>query len=306
MNEAETRAERIDPALKAAGWGEQCSQAPPVQPSSRVVDDAGEEEEDSRSGERRSQAVPGQGNGGEEGEWRSRLVGRWISPKGKRGGEWFSRGYLPHREAQCLIQHVTVHLADSLSASARERIRRFLVTVPEERRDSERRQRSQAWLDAGHGCCALRHPEMAQMMQDALLHFHGERYELHAWAIMPNHWHALFELIEDWTVAQVVTSWKKYTARRIRAYLAPRAVVGTIADLETPGSAALPSGSLDRVDRATTPFPKTVWHREYWDRYTRDERHYSKAVEYIHGNPVKAGLAQRPEDWPWSSAGGSQ
>jgi REP element-mobilizing transposase RayT len=42
--------------------------------------------------------------------------------------------------------------------------------------------------------------------------------------------------------------------------------------------------------------------REYFDRYIRDERHFANAVQYIHENPVKAGLVENPEDWPFSSA----
>ncbi|MCX5969976.1 MAG: transposase, partial [Coprothermobacterota bacterium] len=45
-----------------------------------------------------------------------------------------------------------------------------------------------------------------------------------------------------------------------------------------------------------------VWHREYWDRFIRDERHFVAARDYIVMNPVKAGLVTKPEDWPWCSA----
>ncbi|MFW5750187.1 MAG: hypothetical protein ACOCZK_00920 [Planctomycetota bacterium] len=38
---------------------------------------------------------------------------------------------------------------------------------------------------------------------------------------------------------------------------------------------------------------------DYWDRYIRDERHFQAACDYIDSNPVKAGLAQTPESWPW-------
>ena len=58
------------------------------------------------------------------------------------------------------------------------------------------------------------------------------------------------------------------------------------------GNAALPSG------RSPTP----LWHREYWDRFIRNDRHFQQMVEYIHRNPVKAGLVERPEDRHWSSA----
>ena len=33
-----------------------------------------------------------------------------------------------------------------------------------------------------------------------------------------------------------------------------------------------------------------------------DERHFLEAVRYVALNPVRAGLAPRAEDWPWSSA----
>ncbi|HRE84435.1 MAG TPA: hypothetical protein PLN52_25560, partial [Opitutaceae bacterium] len=47
---------------------------------------------------------------------------------------------------------------------------------------------------------------------------------------------------------------------------------------------------------------KSLWMREYWDRYISDENHYRKTVEYIHQNPVTAGLCATPSVWPWSSA----
>jgi hypothetical protein len=46
-----------------------------------------------------------------------------------------------------------------------------------------------------------------------------------------------------------------------------------------------------------------VWMRDYWDRFIRDEKHFVAAVEYIHMNPVKAGLVEKAEDWYWSTGG---
>jgi hypothetical protein len=45
-----------------------------------------------------------------------------------------------------------------------------------------------------------------------------------------------------------------------------------------------------------------VWHREYCDRFMRDERHLQKAIEYIDFNPVTARLVDYPEAWLWGSA----
>jgi len=47
---------------------------------------------------------------------------------------------------------------------------------------------------------------------------------------------------------------------------------------------------------------KNLWQRDVWDRYMRDEFHLNSTIEYIHNNPVKAGLCEIPEDWRWSSA----
>ncbi len=42
--------------------------------------------------------------------------------------------------------------------------------------------------------------------------------------------------------------------------------------------------------------------RDYFDRYIRDERHLAAVIAYIHGNPVKAGLALNEQEWVHSSA----
>ena len=220
--------------------------------------------------------------------------------RGTPDGWWYSRGYLPHHDGTVLIQHVTVHLADSLPQSAIERIDLSLRGLPEDRRLVERRKRLHEWIDAGHGSCVLRKPSVAEIVQNSLLHFHHVRYSLHAWVVMPNHFHVLFEPIGDWSVAGIVTSWKKFTARRIREYLKGIEEVnetGTSAGLETGVPGGLPLGVASRKRR------EHFWHREFWDRYIRDEEHYQDTVDYIHNNPVKAALSKSPEAWPWSSAG---
>ena len=38
----------------------------------------------------------------------------------------------------------------------------------------------------------------------------------------------------------------------------------------------------------------------FFDRALRSVKEYYEKVEYIHLNPVRAGLAKRAEEWPWS------
>jgi REP element-mobilizing transposase RayT len=33
----------------------------------------------------------------------------------------------------------------------------------------------------------------------------------------------------------------------------------------------------------------------------RDEQHFHATLAYVRDNPVRAGLCERPEDWPWSA-----
>jgi putative transposase len=44
-----------------------------------------------------------------------------------------------------------------------------------------------------------------------------------------------------------------------------------------------------------------LWQRRFWEHQIRDENDLQKHVDYIHYNPVKHGLVERVEDWPWST-----
>ena len=44
-----------------------------------------------------------------------------------------------------------------------------------------------------------------------------------------------------------------------------------------------------------------IWQRRFWEHQIRDENDLQRHVDYIHYNPVKHGLVQHLEDWPWST-----
>jgi putative transposase len=52
------------------------------------------------------------------------------------------------------------------------------------------------------------------------------------------------------------------------------------------------------LDLTGQPF----WQDESYDRLVRDETEFERIARYIEMNPVNAGLAAAPEDFPWSSA----
>jgi len=178
---------------------------------------------------------------------------------------WHSRGYLPHLDQPGLIQMITFRLADALPAHV-------LSTLPHgasKHEQANRRIELETHLDAGHGRCLLREERVARMVEAALAHFDGTRYHLLAWVVMPTHVHVAVEVLPGRDVAAIVQNWKSFTSKKANRLLA-------------------------RNGR--------FWQPEYFDRAIRDERHYRRAVEYVRNNPVKAGLVDSAEEWPFSSA----
>ena len=184
--------------------------------------------------------------------------------------EWHPCGYLPHFDAPEAIQAITYRLSDSLPAEVVSRLAAHLEALPEQERSDERRRHIERWMDAGHGCCMLRDPVAAQLVTEAWHRFDGERYRLLAWVVMPSHVHVVIELNGTSSLARIVQSWKSFTGRHLK----------------------------QRMRAGST----SVWSREYWDRWMRDERHFRQTVAYVERNPVAAGLVAREQDWPWSSA----
>jgi len=183
-------------------------------------------------------------------------------PKG-----WSYSRSLPHYDTAA-PQFITFRLYGSLPEAARRTIEEQSLDKPFSKRDAVRRKLLQEYLDRGLGQEVwLRNPDVATAVQNALLFFDGSRYELHAWVIMPNHVHVLITPGDN--LDAIVGSWKAYTAVRANRI-------------------------LKREGR--------FWQKECFDRFIRNERQFINTINYIHLNPVTAGLCDDPEDWRFSSA----
>jgi REP element-mobilizing transposase RayT len=167
---------------------------------------------------------------------------------------WHSRGYLPHFDSPEAVQFVTFRLVDSLPRTIAEALAKLADNLAETDRK----------LDCSYGSCWLSQPMVAQSVENAILHFDGERYRLLAWCIMPNHVHVVVEPIADHALGAIIHSWKSFSAKQANGVL-----------------------------RRSGPF----WHRDYFDRFIRDENHLARTVDYVENNPVKAGLASKPQAW---------
>jgi len=196
------------------------------------------------------------------------------------------RGKLPHLKKEGAVYFVTFRLADSLPAHEVARLKHERQAILEQARAAispltwHEEEQLLAWycdkvealLDAGHGACWLSKPEIAELVAGALQHFAGQRYELRAWVVMPNHVHAVVWPMPGHTLSDILHSWKSFT-----------------------------SSAANRLLRRTG---ETFWQTESFDHWIRDDEERARLVAYVENNPVKASFCQRPEDWQWSSANG--
>ncbi len=195
-----------------------------------------------------------------------------------------TRNVLPHLKREGGSYFVTFRLSGTLPAEVLEQLKRERELIVAQAVAAKRpltwheheelfrwySTRVDAYLDAGQGKCFLRQPAVADLVADALRFFVGQRYELKAWVVMPNHLHVVVWPKPPHTLSEILHSWKSYT--------------GTLAN--------------KLLARVGQPF----WQEESYDHLVRDDTDMARCCEYTLMNPVNARLCTRPEDWKWSSA----
>jgi REP element-mobilizing transposase RayT len=180
---------------------------------------------------------------------------------------------LPHWRQAGATYFVTFRLGDSLPQDKLRELEGF-------KREWERRHppprsgkeldelarelvdRIERWLDQGYGDCVLKQPNFASLVTEAMHHFDGNRYELGAYVVMPNHVHLIVRPmdVEDDALELILKSWKQFSARRINTATGGRGM---------------------------------LWQQESFDRIVRDAEHLYRALQYIGRNPDKAGLTKK-------------
>ncbi len=111
---------------------------------------------------------------------------------------------------------------------------------------------------------------ICQIFVETLFGYRGQNaYLLHAFVLMPDHFHVLLTPAADKTLERAVQYIKGGSARKISEELNFR-------------------------------FP--VWQRGFSDHRIRDAEDYEIHVRYIEQNPVKKKFVGVPGDYPWSSA----
>jgi putative transposase len=122
--------------------------------------------------------------------------------------------------------------------------------------------------NASTGPLYLRQPEIANIIVNAILFRKHSDYELHSYVVMANHVHLL--ITPHKPLSKLTQSLKRFTSRE--------------------------------ANRALGLTGHSFWQDESYDRLVRDEQEFNRIASYIVMNPVRAGIAKTPEEFPWSSA----
>jgi REP element-mobilizing transposase RayT len=57
--------------------------------------------------------------------------------------------------------------------------------------------------------------------------------------------------------------------------------------------------TIENWKRYHTRFNKITWQRDFFDHRLRNPDQIAEKLNYIQMNPVRRGLCERAEDWPW-------
>ncbi len=198
------------------------------------------------------------------------------------------RRYLPHFQPAGVAFFITGRLYGSLPQEALERLREekeaAFKRIKRECKDEAVREEEirkmhkrhfakwDEYLDTNSNEPQwLSNPEVAAIVTESLHHWHGKSYNLVAFCIMPNHFHLVIDTSDEIKFTKplyaIMHTLKSYTAKE-----------------------------ANKVLKRTGTF----WQEESYDHIIRDARELKNTIAYTLENPVKAGLAEDWEPFPYS------
>jgi len=125
---------------------------------------------------------------------------------------------------------------------------------------------------------------------DSLKHLINEHKALlFSYVIMPDHLHMVLFAPEGESISDFMRDFKKYTAVEIRKLASQENMTHLLKRLNR-------NSEFSRGQRYK------VWMDGYDDLILATDEMMEIKINYIHNNPVKAGLVERPELWEFSSA----
>jgi len=119
-------------------------------------------------------------------------------------------------------------------------------------------------------------PIARQIVLDCILHWNGNRYELFAVCVMPDHVHLLLEpqIKETGTAGEPVFFSLTEILHTLKSFTAHQ---------------------VNKSEQRCEP----VWEKESFDRMIRSERDLQEKFQYIVRNPREGGVAEPGGEYPW-------
>ena len=119
--------------------------------------------------------------------------------------------------------------------------------------------------------------------------------EIYSWCIMPNHVHLIIGTKGKMKLEDIIRDLKSFTSRSINL------VLNKMSEFD------LTAGEwLNLFVRTGVKNSKNkdfqLWQNHYHGVELSTNVMMEQRLNYIHNNPVKAGLIDSPENWKWSSA----
>ncbi len=145
------------------------------------------------------------------------------------------------------------------------------------------------WLDV------FTRNEYKQIVIDSIYYCQKEKgMEVFAWCIMTNHVHLIFRIVNDLLPENVIGDFKRFTSKEIVRQIT-----------ENPRESRkefLLSAFKDAASKQANVQGNQFWQHdnhpiELWSPKVTQEK-----INYIHQNPVEAGLVYHAEDYVYSSA----
>lgn len=180
----------------------------------------------------------------------------------------FHRRNLPHLYFNDGIYFITSRLINSIPMEKLEQLKNETKNISDEKQ-KRLFEKYDALMNSGeYGEKYLKNPKCAEIVKDTLHYPDGKEYKLICYCIMPNHFHMVFELLQNNKgISKIMQSIKRISARDCNTILSR-------------------SGAF--------------WQDESFDRWVRDEKELYFVIRYILLNPVTAGLVNDWKDWKYT------
>ena len=105
---------------------------------------------------------------------------------------------------------------------------------------------------------------------------------------MPDHLHLLLFPIGESQIYEFMRDYKRFTAGRIIRQAKLEGITDWVNAFEAAGN-------------ETSRGENKLWQDDYWDKNIFSEQFLRQKLNYIHRNPVRAKLVEKPEDYAYSS-----